>query len=106
MQAGIPFEDRRVRGDDWDRLKPKPKPSPRQTVLPDWPKVGDRVTQPFLDQLMVSQLLEQNLTLGFFLKGLNGPPGPPGRGPTVLDRDRSNKPRGRTRTEVFERPGT
>ena len=27
---------------------------------------------------MVSQLLEQNLTLGFFLKGLNGPPGPPG----------------------------
>ena len=28
------------------------------------------------------------------------------RGPTVLDRDRSNKPRGRTRTEVFERPGT
>ena len=28
------------------------------------------------------------------------------RGPTVLDRDQSNKPRGRTRTEVFERPGT
>ena len=28
------------------------------------------------------------------------------RGPTVLDRDRSNKPRGRTRTEVFERTGT
>ena len=23
-------------------------------------------------------MLEQNLTLGFFLKGLNGPPGPPG----------------------------
>ncbi|EDO47280.1 predicted protein [Nematostella vectensis] len=49
-----------------------------QRVLPDWPKIGDRITQPFLDQLMVSQLLEQNLTLGFFLKGLNGPPGPPG----------------------------
>ena len=49
-----------------------------QQILPDWPKVGDRITQPFLDQLMVSQLLEQNLTLGFFLKGLNGPPGPPG----------------------------
>jgi len=47
-------------------------------ILPDWPKIGDRITQPFLDQLMVSQLLEQNLTLGFFLKGLNGPPGPPG----------------------------
>jgi len=47
-------------------------------MLPDWPKIGDRITQPFLDQLMVSQLLEQNLTLGFFLKGLNGPPGPPG----------------------------
>ena len=29
-----------------------------------------------------------------------------GRGPAVMDRDRSNKPRGRTRTEVFERPGT
>ena len=28
------------------------------------------------------------------------------RGPTVLDRDRSNKPRGRTRTEVSEKPGT
>lgn len=49
-----------------------------QRILPDWPKIGDRITQPFLDQLMVSQLLEQNLTLGFFLKGLNGPPGPPG----------------------------
>lgn len=49
-----------------------------QQILPDWPKIGDRITQPFLDQLMVSQLLEQNLTLGFFLKGLNGPPGPPG----------------------------
>lgn len=47
-------------------------------ILPDWPRVGDRITQPFIDQLMVSQLLEQNLTLGFFLKGLNGPPGPPG----------------------------
>lgn len=50
----------------------------QQRVLPDWPKIGDRITQPFLDQLMVSQLLEQNLTLGFFLKGLNGPPGPAG----------------------------
>lgn len=49
-----------------------------QRMLADWPKIGDRITQPFLDQLMVSQLLEQNLTLGFFLKGLNGPPGPPG----------------------------
>lgn len=47
-------------------------------ILPDWPKIGDRITQPFIDQLMVSQLLEQNLTLGFFLKGLNGPPGPAG----------------------------
>jgi len=47
-------------------------------MLPDWPKIGDKITQPFLDQLMVSQLLEQNLTLGFFLKGLNGPPGPAG----------------------------
>ena len=47
-------------------------------LIRDWPKIGDRMTQPFLDQLMVSQLLEQNLTLGFFLKGLNGPPGPPG----------------------------
>jgi hypothetical protein len=50
----------------------------QQRILPDWPRVGDRITQPFIDQLMVSQLLEQNLTLGFFLKGLNGPPGPPG----------------------------
>ena len=28
------------------------------------------------------------------------------RGPTVLDRDRSNKPGRRTRTEVFKRPET
>lgn len=49
-----------------------------QNIVPNWPQIGDRITQPFLDQLMVSQLLEQNLTLGFFLKGLNGPPGPPG----------------------------
>ena len=28
------------------------------------------------------------------------------RGPTVLDRDRSNKPRGRTRTEDLEGLGT
>lgn len=53
-------------------------------LIRDWPKIGDRMTQPFLDQLMVSQLLEQNLTLGFFLKGLNGPPGPPGA-PTSND---------------------
>merc|ERR1712019_218815 len=34
---------------------------------------------------MVSQLLEQNLTLGFFLKGLDGPPGPAGEpGPPGL----------------------
>jgi len=52
--------------------------SQNQRILPDWPRIGDRITQPFIDQLMVSQLLEQNLTLGFFLKGLNGPPGPPG----------------------------
>lgn len=52
--------------------------SQRGGIVPDWPKIGEQITQPFLDQLMVSQLLEQNLTLGFFLKGLNGPPGPPG----------------------------
>ncbi|KAK3751293.1 hypothetical protein QZH41_012193, partial [Actinostola sp. cb2023] len=48
-----------------------------------WPKLGDTVDEQMLDHFMISQILEQNLTL--FYGGLSGrsgtvgPPGPKGR---------------------------
>ena len=41
-----------------------------------WPKEGDIVTEDFLEHLMVSQLLEQNLKL--FYTNMAGRPGPAG----------------------------
>ena len=44
-----------------------------------WPKEGDIVTEDFLEHLMVSQLLEQNLKLFYTnMAGRPGPAGPPG----------------------------
>nr|CDU32397.1 putative nematogalectin [Enteromyxum leei] len=42
------------------------------------PQIGDVVTEEMINQLMISNLIAQNMTVGFFLRGLNGPPGPPG----------------------------
>lgn len=60
------------------KLTMKRRLSNHHVILEDMPKVGDPITQAELDQITVSDHMDQNLTLGFFLKGLNGPPGPEG----------------------------
>jgi len=64
--------------DDDDEEDPKPKYD-GFTDPSVWPKEGDIVTEDFLEHLMVSQLLEQNLKLFYTnMAGRPGPAGPPG----------------------------
>lgn len=50
-----------------------------QNINEGWPKLGDTVDQQMLDHMMISQILEQNLTLFYGgLSGRSGPVGPPG----------------------------
>eukprot|EP00794_Sanderia_malayensis_P018812 gene18812-20708_t len=61
--------------EDDDEEDPKPKYA-GFTDPSVWPKEGDIVTEDFLEHLMVSQLLEQNLKL--FYTNMAGRPGPAG----------------------------
>ncbi|KAJ7384999.1 hypothetical protein OS493_018688 [Desmophyllum pertusum] len=47
-----------------------------------WPRLGDEITQDIMNSLETFELLNQELSLGFFIKGVAGPPGPAGpKGP-------------------------
>lgn len=54
-----------------------------------WPRLGDEVTPELISELYLddySTLLQQPLSMGFFIKGVAGPPGPQGpKGPTGID---------------------
>ncbi|XP_032220168.2 uncharacterized protein LOC5519451 [Nematostella vectensis] len=58
-----------------------------------WPKAGDTVDQQMLDHFMISQILEQNLTLFYGgLMGRSGPVGPPGPPGSPGDRGQTGVP--------------
>lgn len=40
-----------------------------------WPRLGDKVTKDILDSIQAFDLLNEQLHLGFFIKGVAGPPG-------------------------------
>lgn len=47
-----------------------------------WPRLGDEVTKDILDSIQAFDLLNEQLHLGFFIKGVAGPPGSQGpKGP-------------------------
>lgn len=47
-----------------------------------WPRLGDQITQDILDSIQTFDLLNQELSMGFFVRGVAGPQGPPGaKGP-------------------------